>query len=67
MFGLWMRVSIGKVFEISPQFNFALPTMLIICGSIMMIVSVLACFSSSTDSPTLLYIVSFGVIILELI
>ncbi|KAH7639006.1 tetraspanin-6 [Dermatophagoides farinae] len=58
LFGLWMRVSIGKVFEIAPQFNFALPTMLIICGSLMMIVSVLACFSSSTDSPTLLYILS---------
>ncbi|KAF7490156.1 Tetraspanin-6 [Sarcoptes scabiei] len=57
-FGLWMRVSIGKVFEIAPKFNFALPTMLIVCGSIMMIVSVLACFSSSTDSPVLLYILS---------
>lgn len=58
MFGLWMRASIGKVFEISPQFNFALPTMLIVIGSLMMVVSILACFTSSTDSPMLLYILS---------
>lgn len=57
MFGLWMRVSIAKVFEISPHFNFALPSLLIITGSIMMLVGVLACFCSSTDSPILLYIV----------
>lgn len=56
MFGLWMRVSIGKVFEISPHFNFALPTLLIVTGSTMMVVGAIACFCSSTDSSVLLYI-----------
>lgn len=58
MFGLWMRVSIARAFEVSPKLNFALPILLIVTGAVMMFIGVIACFCSSTDSSILLYILS---------
>lgn len=58
MFGLWMRVSIARAFEVSPKLNFALPILLIVTGGVMMFIGVIACFCSSTDSSILLYILS---------
>jgi len=53
--GLWMRISIGKLFEVSREFNFALPTLFIITGIVMMIVGFFACSCTSKEKPTLLY------------
>ncbi|KAH9390229.1 Tetraspanin-7 [Tyrophagus putrescentiae] len=58
MMGFWMRASIGKIFKIVPELNFSLPTLLLITGTSMMVIGVVACFCTSTESSVLLYILS---------
>jgi len=53
--GLWMRISITKVFEVSREFNFALPSLFIIIGTAMLVIGFFACSCTSNEHPKLLY------------
>jgi len=53
--GLWMRISITKVFEVSREFSFALPSLFIITGTAMLVIGFFACSCTTNERPKLLY------------
>jgi len=55
--GIWMQSSITKVFEVS-QFHFALPSLFIVTGIIMLMIGLFACCCTSNEKPTLLFTLS---------
>jgi len=55
--GLWMKASIAKLFEVS-QFHFALPSLFIVTGVVMLCIGVFACCCTSKEKPTLLFTLS---------
>ncbi len=55
--GLWMRISIARLFEVSREFNFALPSLFIVTGTAMLVIGFFACSCTSNESPKLLYAV----------
>lgn len=55
--GIWMSASIAKVFEVS-QFHFALPSLFICTGLIMLGIGIFACCCTTKEKPTLLFTLS---------
>jgi FtsH-binding integral membrane protein len=53
--GLWMRASITRLFEVSREFNFALPSLFIMTGTAMLVIGFFACSCTSNENPKLLY------------
>jgi len=53
--GLWMRISIARLFEVSREFNFGLPSLFIFTGTAMLVIGFFACSCTSNESPKLLY------------
>jgi len=56
--GLWMKLSISKLFEVSQEYNFALPSLFLFTGIAILIIGFFACSCTSKGQPSLLYLLA---------
>lgn len=57
-FGLWMKVSLHYLFELSDAYNEAIPYIFIGTGAVILVVGFFACCCTVKGQPVLLYILS---------
>ncbi|GIY76633.1 tetraspanin-7 [Caerostris darwini] len=58
VFGLWMKISLHYLFELSDQYNEVIPYIFIGTGSLILIVSFFACCCTVKGQPVLLYMLA---------
>lgn len=56
--GLWMKISLHYLLELSDEYNEAIPYIFIGTGAVILIVGFFACCCTVKGQPVLLYIVS---------